>query len=71
MTQVTTNLGPAIARLLGSPDGSITFDLPEQAILKLAAIGLEELATDACCFIEDGREAFDILWEKLDKLSKA
>jgi hypothetical protein len=51
---------------------SLTFDLPLKAVMALAADRVFLLAEDAAmdAFAGIGREAFDILWERLDALSK-
>lgn len=78
---LTITLSPRLAAELGSLDGTLTFDLPHKGIMALAAMGLKAAAADACTYARvranaDGsgsgmdQDPFDILWEKLDAISK-
>jgi hypothetical protein len=68
---ITITLPSADAEVLGSTDGTLTFDLPLKGIIGLAAIGLQKLAADSALGIcYDEQDPFDNLWEKLDAISK-
>lgn len=71
LQQVTIKLSPRVAWAFQSTDGTLTFDLPPKAIQALAEHGLRVMASD-CIATATYREGdpLDILWEKLDALSK-